>query len=129
VKEIFKFFHTIHINQIAGTIPTTLGGLLLTAGETSTRNSHSQGFLLVLRHLCLDSNQLTSTIPPELGQLPLESLFLSRNQLQGSIPPELFDNKRLVDVRLDHNTQLGGTIPDAIGNADRNTLRYKTSPQ
>ena len=43
-----------------------------------------------LEVLSLNGNQLTGTIPPELGSLTnLERLYLSDNQLTGPIPPEL----------------------------------------
>ncbi|NJL06697.1 MAG: Two component regulator three Y domain protein, partial [Chloroflexaceae bacterium] len=40
--------------------------------------------------LSLSFNELTGSIPPELGSLAnLQDLDLSENQLSGSIPPEL----------------------------------------
>ncbi len=46
--------------------------------------------LAFLEELYLGSNQLSGSIPPELGQLTsLGSLGLSENQFSGSIPDDL----------------------------------------
>ena len=69
-----------------------------------------------LQHLYLYYNQLTGSIPPELGSLAsLRELWLFRNQLTGSIPPELGSLASLQELRLDDN-QLTGTIPPELGN-------------
>lgn len=67
--------------------------------------------------LDLGSNNLTGTIPPELGNLTnLNSLELRGNQLTGSIPPELgnLSNLRMF-LFLDYN-QLTGSIPSELSN-------------
>lgn len=59
-------------NSIDGSIPTTLGDLVL------------------LNEINLFSNFLTGTIPTQLGLLSnLESLFLHFNELTGSMPAEI----------------------------------------
>jgi Leucine-rich repeat (LRR) protein len=64
----------------------------------------------------LDSNQLTGSIPPELGNLAaLERLYLFKNQLSGSIPPELGNLTALEHLYLYEN-QLTGSIPPELGN-------------
>jgi hypothetical protein len=67
-----------------------------------------------LEKLSLPTNQLTGTIPPELGSLPkLRWLILERNQLSGSIPPELGDLSNLQVLMLRSN-QLTGSIPPEL---------------
>ena len=67
--------------------------------------------------LSLGLNQLSGSIPPELGNLTnLQSLFLNQNQLSGSIPPELGNLVNLQDLRLYNNNQLSGSIPPQLGN-------------
>ena len=66
--------------------------------------------------LYLSSNQLTGTIPTELGNLVnLTDLWLSSNQLTGMIPTELGNLVNLTDLWLRQN-QLTGTIPTELGN-------------
>ena len=48
-------------------------------------------------------------------RLPLETLFLFQNQLTGTIPAELGDLSRLERLHLDEN-ELEGEIPDSLGN-------------
>jgi hypothetical protein len=67
----------------------------------------------------LENNQLTGSIPTELGNLTnLEELWLSYNQLTGSIPSELGNLGNLTLLNLNSN-QLTGSIPTELGN-----LRY-----
>ena len=73
------------------------------------------GSLTNLERLYLSYNQLTGTIPPELGSLTnLERLYLSYNQLTGTIPPALGSLTNLERLYLSYN-QLTGTIPPALG--------------
>ncbi len=66
--------------------------------------------------LHLENNQLSGSIPPELGNLSgLWYLFMDRNQLTGSIPPELGNLSYLANLYL-HNNQLTGSIPPQLGN-------------
>ena len=77
------------------------------------------GSLTRLQDLVLDVNQLSGTIPAELGNLTsLTSLFLGANQLSGTIPVELGNLTRLEHLLLGFN-QLSGTIPVEIGNLTR----------
>ncbi len=65
--------------------------------------------------LALASNQLTGTIPTQLGDLTsLTRLWLWANQLTGSIPTELGNLSSLTDLNLANN-QLTGTIPAELG--------------
>ncbi len=66
--------------------------------------------------LVLEDNNLTGTIPPELGNFArLETLDLSGNTLDGLIPPELGKLARLQVLWLDDNA-LHGPVPPELGN-------------
>jgi len=80
------------------------------------------GNLSNLSNLILNFNQLTGSIPPELGNLTnLFGLYLGFNQLTGSIPRELGDLTNLRTLYLSSN-QLSGSIPPEIG--DLTNLEY-----
>jgi Leucine-rich repeat (LRR) protein len=65
--------------------------------------------------LDLRMNQLTGSIPPELGNLAsLENLVLSENQLTGSIPASLGGLSQLGRLHL-YTNQLSGEIPPELG--------------
>ena len=67
-------------------------------------------------YLRLDYNQLTGSIPPEIGNLTnLEYVSLTDNQLTGSIPPEIGNMTNLEWLYLGDN-QLTGSIPESICN-------------
>jgi hypothetical protein len=64
----------------------------------------------------LSYNQLSGSIPPELGNLAnLTELGLSSNQLSGSIPTELGNLANLYYLYLSSN-QLSGSIPASLSN-------------
>ncbi len=66
--------------------------------------------------LSLYSNQLSGTIPTELGNLNiLKYLYLDRNKLTGSIPVELCSLTNLGDLSLGSN-YLAGSIPAELEN-------------
>ncbi len=66
--------------------------------------------------LALYSNQLSGSIPPEIGNLTvLTGLYLWGNQLSGSILPEIGNLTALTVLSLSKN-QLSGAIPSEIGN-------------
>ena len=73
------------------------------------------GQLAGLQRLYLYRNYLKGPIPPELGQLAgLQRLYLNDNDLTGSIPPELGQLARLQHLWLDNN-DLTGSIPRELG--------------
>ena len=77
------------------------------------------GSLTRLQDLSLQVNQLSGTIPAEIGNLTsLSWLELAANQLSGTIPVELGNLTRLEQLLLGFN-QLSGTIPVGIGNLTR----------
>ena len=74
--------------------------------------------------LDLHNNQLSGSIPPELGDLAnLEFLGLRENNLSGGIPAELGSLANLEGLDLDNN-QLTGSIPPELG--DLSDLRSLT---
>jgi hypothetical protein len=65
--------------------------------------------------LDLAANQLSGSIPPDIGNLTyLEWLDLSSNQLSGPLPTEIGSLTSLTDLELSSN-QLSGSIPTDIG--------------
>ena len=73
------------------------------------------GNLTQLTELRLDSNQLSGLMPPQIGNLTrLTRLFLDSNQLRGPIPSQLGDLDRLDILRLGQN-RLSGSIPPELG--------------
>ena len=73
------------------------------------------GSPLRVTKLELGENQLTGTLPPELGGLTnLETLNLTRNELTGPIPSALSTLTNLEVLALGGN-QLTGTVPTWLG--------------
>ncbi|XP_059281628.1 probable leucine-rich repeat receptor-like protein kinase At1g35710 [Lycium ferocissimum] len=69
-----------------------------------------------LEFVDLSMNQLSSTIPPEIGKLTnLVYLDLSMNNLSSSIPITLGDLTELQILYL-HSNKLSGPIPSELGN-------------
>jgi uncharacterized repeat protein (TIGR01451 family) len=82
-----------------------------------------------LTFLELHSNQLSGSIPPELGKPDLfTGLYLHNNQLSGPIPPELGNLGKLIFLYL-HNNQLSGAIPPELGNLGHLVFLYLHSNQ
>ncbi len=80
------------------------------------------GSLTNLTSLNLGSNQLTGTIPAEIGSLTnLASLRLSGNQFTGAIPTEIGSLANLTSLNL-YSNQFTGTIPAEIGNLTNLTV-------
>ena len=87
------------------------------------------GNLSSLTILILQFNrQLTGPIPAELGNLSsLEVLALGANQLTGTIPPELGNLSSLTWLTLFHN-QLTGTIPQSFTNLTLERFEFNGNP-
>ncbi|MFC1839664.1 leucine-rich repeat domain-containing protein [Thermodesulfobacteriota bacterium] len=81
-----------------------------------------------LTGLYLSVNQLSGTIPAELGSLAnLQYFHLNSNQLSGSIPVELGSLANLQYLAL-HNNQLSGSIPAELGSlTDLRTLYLRNN--
>ncbi len=95
-------------------------GLLLEDNDLSGSLPPELGELASLRWLYLQQprrhTRLGGSIPPELGKLSnLRSLGLNFNRLTGSIPPELGNLTNLEVMFLNHNI-LTGSIPPELGN-------------
>ena len=87
------------------------------------------GTLLHLERLLLHGNALRGEILPELSDLiNLTSLSLSENQLHGTIPPELDNLTNLAGLYLDSN-QLSGAIPSELGNLTNLAVLWLDSNQ
>ena len=88
----------------------------LSSNQLSGSIPSELGNLGNLLGLMLYSNQLTGSIPSALGNLSnLAVLSLYSNQLNGSIPPELGNLSNLKHLYLQSNN-LSGSIPSALGN-------------
>ncbi len=78
----------------------------------------------ILSGLHLRRNNLTGTLPAELGNLQgLEDLRLPSNSLSGEIPPELGNLSQLRWLDLGANS-LSGEIPNELGNLSQLTWLY-----
>jgi len=96
--------------------------IALGANQLSGSIPPELGNLSDLYKLDLNSNYLNGSIPPELGNLRnLEELWLYTNPLSGSIPLELGKLRNLIYLVLVHN-QLSGSIPPELGNLSN--LKY-----
>jgi Leucine-rich repeat (LRR) protein len=74
------------------------------------------GQLTSMKYLSLDTNKLSGNIPSQLGNLSnLEYLYLSGNQLTGTIPAELGNLNKVLLLYVAGN-KLSGSIPVSLGN-------------
>ncbi|CAA0175064.1 unnamed protein product [Arabidopsis thaliana] len=94
-----------------GDILRYMHGLDLSSNELSSEIPIEIGDLQNIRSLNLSSNRLTGSIPDSISKLKgLESLDLSNNKLDGSIPPALADLNSLGYLNISYNN-LSGEIP------------------
>ena len=99
-----------------------LVGLLMPNNNLTGTLPPELGNLPQLQELELFGNNLRGPIPPELGNLEqLQRLDLTGNDLTGPIPPELGNLSQLKDLEL-YNNDLTGPIPPELGNLEQ--LRY-----
>ncbi|KAF3647211.1 putative leucine-rich repeat receptor-like protein kinase-like [Capsicum annuum] len=85
-------------------------------GVTGTLYDFPFSSLPFLEYVDLSMNQLSGTIPPELGKMKsLEILTLGSNNLSGPIPITLCDLTKLEILNL-YSNQLCGPIPSELGN-------------
>jgi Leucine-rich repeat (LRR) protein len=79
--------------------------------------------------ILLGSNNLTGSIPAQIGQLSnLISLDLDDNKLTGVIPPQIGSLSKLIILNLGTN-QLSGNIPTEIGKLSNLGLLWLSSNQ
>ncbi|XP_009630780.1 uncharacterized protein LOC107800972 [Nicotiana tabacum] len=87
------------------------------------------GKLTNLVYLELSINQISGIIPPRIGSLAkLQTLNISDNQLNGSIPAEIGKMKSLEDLGLQKNN-LSGPIPKTIGDLSELKILHLYSNQ
>ena len=68
-------------------------------------------FLLHAETCILSENNLSGSIPPELGTMSaMEELLFSKNEITGTIPPELGQLENLYTLHM-QDTSLEGTMP------------------
>ncbi len=96
-----------------------VGYLLLNNNNLTGTIPTELGSMSKLKALYLGDNDLAGTIPTELGNMSdLLALFLYENSLTGTIPTELGDLSKLTGLRLDGN-DLSGQIPTELGNLSK----------
>ena len=98
-------------------------------GQWSGVRTNSDGRVVRLE---LDGNQLSGTIPGEIGNLTsLTGLELNGNQLSGTIPGEIGNLTSLTGLELNGN-QLSGTIPGVnwlpLSSSPVRLVRFPISP-
>ena len=116
---------SLQANNLTGTIPPELGGLVKLQGLWLNHNKltgsipSELGGLANLKRLYLGNNKLSGSIPPRLGSLTrLQELALFDNNLSGTIPRKLGGLANLETLRL-HQNNLSGTIPRELGRLTR----------
>ena len=74
------------------------------------------GDLTELTDFRINGNKLTGAIPEAVFTLPkLQKLYLQNNNVTGELSSKLGDLTELTEFYIDRNTNLGGSIPAAIG--------------
>jgi Leucine-rich repeat (LRR) protein len=110
----------ISSNQFTGELSPDIANLPLTHFYFSNNNLSGTipkeiGTMNTVTFLELYGNDFSGEIPPELGDMDnLRYLRLHSNQLSGEIPEHLANLDGLLELNLGNN-QLTGTIPDSIG--------------
>lgn len=94
-------------NAIVGNLPEIDAPYLRFANFAnnafSGRIPASWSHLENLEWLSLAQNRLTGSIPPELGQLPLGTLYLQNNALSGALPLDFIMNAGLANLDVSYN--------------------------
>ncbi|KAF7110376.1 hypothetical protein CFC21_110492 [Triticum aestivum] len=135
----FLFFLDISSNKLTGDIPAKLLSMPMllserNAAKLDTRFLELPVFWTPSRQyrtvgafpskLCLDNNNFTGVIPPEIGQLQmLDILNLSSNSLTGEIPQEICNLTNLQILDLSNNQLTGEIAPASL--VTRQKLHFK----
>ncbi|KAF2287073.1 hypothetical protein GH714_037989 [Hevea brasiliensis] len=122
-------------NFLTGTIPASIGNLTalpilyIQRNQLSGSLPQELGMLKFVTEIFFSENSLTGIIPISIGNLTnLWALYLDRNQLSGSIPQEIGMLRSLTELALSHNN-LTGPIPTSIGNLTTLSYLYLTDNQ
>jgi len=110
---------TCDLSRFQGVILNSLGRVqLINLGQNNLTGTLPVeiGQLEFLNTLWLNQNAITGSVPKEFGELQkLERLALSYNQFSGTLPPEIFSIKTIKEFSLEVNKFEGG-IPNSISN-------------
>lgn len=115
-------------NNLKGMLPASLGETLAVTralmgantradngDEATTRATETLTLFGQLRLLDLSNNEISGSIPPEIGNLTqLNNLNLSDNSISGSIPSTIGNLSKLTNLDLSDNN-LSGSIPPEVG--------------
>mmetsp|Transcript_39637 Transcript_39637/g.75859 ORF Transcript_39637/g.75859 Transcript_39637/m.75859 type:complete len:217 (-) Transcript_39637:537-1187(-) len=95
--------------------PSSCTRLILDSNQMTGSLPSELGALSSLSYLHIGNNQFTGTVPTELGTLTsLTSLQCGGNQLTGTLPTELIALTRLTWMGF-YNNQLTGTVMTELG--------------
>lgn len=110
----------IGFNKFEGNLPQDIPERMPDLQVMFAENNQISGTIpsnlgtLDLKRVHLDDNNLDGTIPPELGTPPnLKELFLHGNQLEGPIPTTLANSEKLTDATFHYN-KLEGEVSQSI---------------
>ncbi|KAG6538336.1 receptor kinase-like protein Xa21 [Zingiber officinale] len=120
-------------NNLGGMFPKSIGNLSKNLQGLNFFQNQITGSLpaeignLNLSAIIMQSNRLSGTIPKELGSINrLEKIRLGDNFLTGEIPVDLGNLTKLSTLVLDNN-KLYGPIPTSLGNCPLISLRLSTN--
>ena len=112
IHSVTKYFLSSHLIQIS--LPELPVALWLDNNQVTGTLPTELGLLTSLASLSITNTTLVGTIPTEMGNLEgLRRLWLYENQLNGPIPAELDALDQLQVLELHHN-QLEGAMPSGI---------------
>ncbi|MCY4172383.1 MAG: leucine-rich repeat domain-containing protein [Bacteroidetes bacterium] len=121
-------------NLFTGSIPAEIGNLsnleILNLSDNLFTGNIPRDFVNLSNLEILDvggtSNELTGSIPPELGSTNLRILNLEWNKLTGNIPPQLGNLSNLEVLNLGGTSnRLTGSIPPELGGTNLRILNLE----